>query len=61
VQLGWKPATSAAAADAKQTMNADIARGDQSSQDPSAAKTKSTSSATTAKGYRKKSSMADDF
>jgi hypothetical protein len=64
VQLGWKPATSAAAADAKETMNNDIARGDRSergNQNSSAAKAKPTSTATSAEGYRKKSSLADDF
>jgi hypothetical protein len=64
VQLGWKPSTSAAAADAKQTMNNDIARGDeseQSNQDSSGAKAKPASSLTPVKGYRKKSSLADDF
>ena len=64
VQLGWKPSTSAAAADAKQTMNADIARGDQgdqSGQNSSSAKAKPTSTLTPAEGYRKKSSLADDF
>jgi hypothetical protein len=64
VQLGWKPSTSAAAADAKQTMNADIARGDQgdqSAQNSSSAKAKPTSILTPAEGYRKKSSLADDF
>jgi hypothetical protein len=64
VQMGWKPATSAAAADANQTMSADVARGaqgDQSAQNSSAAKTKPTSTVTPAQGYRKKSSLADDF
>lgn len=61
VQLGWKPSTSAAAADAKQTMNADIARGDEGSQNSSGAKAKETSTLTPSKGYRKKSSLADDF
>jgi hypothetical protein len=61
VQLGWKPSTSAAAADAKQTMNNDIARGDQSEQNASGEKAKPTSTLTPVKGYRKKSSLADDF
>jgi hypothetical protein len=64
VQLGWKPSTSAAAADAKLTMNADIARGDQgdqNGQNSSSAKAKPTSTLTPAEGYRKKSSLADDF
>jgi hypothetical protein len=64
VQLGWKPATSAAAADAKQTMNNDIARGDQSEQGNQNApteKVKPTSTITPVEGYRKKSSLADDF
>lgn len=64
VQLGWKPSTSAAAADAKHTMNVDIARGDQgdqSGQNSSSAKAKPTSTLKPAEGYRKKSSLADDF
>ena len=39
VQLGWKPSTSAAAADAKQTMNTDIARGERPVEELSKAKT----------------------
>lgn len=60
VQLGWKPATSAAAADAKVTMNNDIARGDSATSNSSES-TQSTSKVKESKGYRKKSSLADDF
>ena len=60
VQLGWKPATSAAAADAKVTMNNDIARGDSATSNSSES-TPSTSKVKESEGYRKKSSLADDF
>jgi hypothetical protein len=61
VTLGWKPSTSAAAADAKQAMNKDIARGDQGLENSTDTESSKSSKATSAKGYRKKSSLADDF
>jgi len=60
VQMGWKPATSEAAADAKTTMLKDVARGDRAEQ-TSNSDANSTSKIKEAESYRKKSTLADDF
>jgi len=57
VRMGWKPEMSEAAADARATINSEIARGEagETASDEDSDKIKE------AEGYRKKSSLADDF
>ncbi|PLY02717.1 MAG: hypothetical protein C0624_07820 [Desulfuromonas sp.] len=58
VRMGWKPELSEMAADTRQKINEEVARGKQgSSSSGGSGKTAAPSSS----GYRKKSSMADDF
>jgi hypothetical protein len=57
VRMGWKPEMSEAAADARATINSEIARGEAGE----AASDKGSDKIKEADGYRKKSSMADDF
>jgi len=65
VVAGWKPELSAAAADAKQTIKKEVARGDApisaSQGSGSGSGAKSTSKVTGVKSYSKKSKIADDF
>ena len=64
VVAGWKPELSAAAADAKQTIKKEVARGDapvSGSGSGSGSGAKSTSKVTGVKSYSKKSKIADDF
>ena len=64
VLAGWKPELSAAAADAKQTIKKEVARGDapvSGSGSGSGSGAKSTSKVTGVKSYSKKSKIADDF
>jgi len=64
VVAGWKPELSAAAADAKQTIKKEVARGDapvSGSGSGSGSGTKSTSKVTGVKSYSKKSKIASDF
>ena len=65
VVAGWKPELSAAAADAKQTIKKEVARGDEpvsgSDGSGSGSGVKSTSKVTGVKSYTKKSKIADDF
>ena len=64
VLAGWKPELSAAAADAKQTIKKEVARGDapvSSSGNSSGSGNKSTSKINEVKSYSKKSSIAKDF
>ena len=65
VVAGWKPELSAAAADAKQTIKKEVARGDapvsSSGNNSSSGENKSTSKINEVKGYSKKSSIAKDF
>lgn len=56
VRMGWKPSLSRAAAEASETMEDSVSR-----KNPQQSKGASTSTVAPAKGYRKKSSMADDF
>jgi hypothetical protein len=60
VVAGWKPELSAAAADAKQTIKKEVARGD-APVSSSGSGAKSTSKVTGVKSYSKKSKIADDF
>ena len=57
VRMGWKPEMSEAAADARATINSEIAKGEagETASDRDSVKIKE------ADGYRKKSSLADDF
>lgn len=57
VRMGWKPEMSEAAADTRATINSEIARGEagETASDKDSDKIKE------ADGYRKKSSLADDF
>jgi len=66
VQAGWKPELSAAAADAKQTIKKEVARGDapvtaSGGNSGSGNGATSTSKVTGVTGYSKKSKIADDF
>jgi len=65
VVAGWKPELSAAAADAKQTIKKEVARGDApvsaSQGSGSGSGAKRTSKVTGVKSYSKKSKIADDF
>ena len=65
VLAGWKPELSAAAADAKQTIKKEVARGDapvsSSGDNSSVGGNKSTSKINEVKSYSKKSSIAKDF
>ena len=62
VELGWKPSLSAAAADTKSTINNEVARGQDGGKNSSgSAVSQSPSQITPSSGYRKKSSMKDDF
>ncbi len=61
VQLGWKPSFSEAAADTRQKINSEVERGDSDSVASGGEGGRKTSKITPAKGYRKKSSMKDDF
>ena len=62
VELGWKPSLSAAAADTKSTINSEVARGQDGGKSSSgSAVSQSPSQITPSSGYRKKSSMKDDF
>jgi len=66
VQAGWKPDLSAAAADAKQTIKKEVARGDapataSGGNSGSSNGATSTSKVTGVTGYSKKSKIADDF
>ena len=65
VLAGWKPELSAAAADAKQTIKKEVARGDapvsSSGNNSSGGGNKSTSKINEVKSYSKKSSIAKDF
>ncbi len=64
VVAGWKPELSAAAADAKQTIKKEVARGDapvSGSGSGSGSGAKTTSKVTGVKSYSKKSKIADDF
>ena len=65
VLAGWKPELSAAAADAKQTIKKEVARGDapvsSSGNNSSGSGNKSTSKINEVKSYSKKSSIAKDF
>ena len=65
VLAGWKPELSAAAADAKQTIKKEVARGDapvsSSGNNSSGGGSKSTSKINEVKSYSKKSSIAKDF
>jgi len=65
VVAGWKPELSAAAADAKQTIKKEVARGDApvsaSQGSGSGSGAKSTSKVTGVKSYSKKSKIADDL
>ena len=65
VLAGWKPELSAAAADAKQTIKKEVARGDapvsNSGNNSSGGGSKSTSKINEVKSYSKKSSIAKDF
>ena len=65
VIAGWKPELSAAAADAKQTIKKEVARGDKpvssSEKTESSGKTVKSSKITEVKSYSKKSKIADDF
>ena len=65
VLAGWKPELSAAAADAKQTIKKEVARGDapvsSSGNNSSGGGSKSTSKVNEVKSYSKKSSIAKDF
>ena len=65
VVAGWKPELSAAAADAKQTIKKEVARGDapvsSSGNNSSGGGSKSTSKINEVKSYSKKSSIAKDF
>ena len=64
VLAGWKPELSAAAADAKQTIKKEVARGDapvSGSGSGSGSGAKTTSKVTGVKSYSKKSKIADDF
>ena len=56
VRMGWKPMLSEIAADTRQTIDKEVSRGESS---PGGAT--SSSQVIPVKGYRKKSSMADDF
>ena len=66
VLAGWKPELSAAAADAKQTIKKEVARGDapvssSGNSSGSSGGSKKTSKVTEVKSYSKKSKIADDF
>lgn len=64
VQLGWKPSLSKAAADTKQTIKKEVSRGNAPIEQDAEASNNSTtptSKITEAEGYRKKSSIKDDF
>ena len=65
VLAGWKPELSEAAADAKQTIKKEVARGDapvsSSGNNSSSGENKSTSKINEVKSYSKKSSIAKDF
>ena len=65
VLAGWKPELSAAAADAKQTIKKEVARGDapvsNSGNSSNSGSKKSTSKINEVKSYSKKSSIAKDF
>ncbi len=65
VLAGWKPELSEAAADAKQTIKKEVARGDapvsSSGNNSSGGENKSTSKINEVKSYSKKSSIAKDF
>ena len=66
VLAGWKPELSAAAADAKQTIKKEVARGDapvssSGNSGSSSSGSKKTSKITEVKSYSKKSKIADDF
>ena len=65
VLAGWKPELSEAAADAKQTIKKEVARGDapvsSSGNNSSGGGSKSTSKINEVKSYSKKSSIAKDF
>ena len=65
VLAGWKPELSEAAADAKQTIKKEVARGDapvsSSGNNSSGGGNKSTSKINEVKSYSKKSSIAKDF
>ena len=61
VQLGWKPSMSAGAADSKQAMESHIANGDQEERASPGASAVPMSKLDPTEGYRKKSSLADDF
>ena len=66
VVAGWKPELSAAAADAKQTIKKEVARGDapvssSGNSGSSSSGSKKTSKITEVKSYSKKSKIADDF
>lgn len=61
VELGWKPSLSAAAADSKSTINNEVARGRSSGASSGSAIPQSPSKITPSDGYRKKSTLKDDF
>ena len=65
VEMGWKPSLSAAAADTKSTINAEVARGNQNSPSSSGQATASSSPAKSQlppqQDYRKKSTLKDGF
>jgi hypothetical protein len=60
VRMGWKPAFSKAAGDASVTMSESVERG-RGGNSAAKSSTAPKSKATPASGYRKKSSLADDF
>ena len=60
VELGWKPSLSEAAADTKQKIDSEVRRGDKGSTSKATVSGK-TSKITPSKGYRKKSTLKDDF
>ena len=60
VRMGWKPKLSKIAADTRQTIDKEVARGESGSAEPSVGNN-SSSQLTPSKGYRKKSSLANDF
>jgi hypothetical protein len=64
VKMGWKPETSKAAANARNIINNDISNssnGQSSGNNSSGDKARVSSKLQPVEGYRKKSSLADDF
>jgi hypothetical protein len=58
--LGWRPSLSEAAADTKQKIDSEVRRGDKGSTSKATVSGR-TSKITPSKGYRKKSTLKDDF